>query len=69
LHNFEKNMEILYYTLIGIGLYFTSDWLLHRIEGIYGKRLEYRSLVFFAIIMTLALATSQLITLFSQNAG
>lgn len=62
-------MEILYYTLIGIGLYFTSDWLLIRIESMYGKRLEYRSLVFFAIIMILALATSQLITLFGQSAG
>lgn len=62
-------MEILYYTLIGIGLYFTSDWLLNRIEDMYGKRLEYRSLVFFAIIMILAVATSQLITLFGQSAG
>lgn len=64
-----KDMEILYYTLIGISLYFASDWLLDRIESMYGKRLEYRSVVFFVIIMILALVTSQLINVFSQHAG
>ncbi len=62
-------MEILYYTLIGISLYLISDWLLERIESMYGKRLEYRSVVFFVIIMLLAFVTSQVINLFGQQAG
>ena len=58
-------MEYLYYTLIGIGLYFISDWLLDRIENAYGGRFKYRSLVFFAIIAILALITSQMATLYN----
>ena len=58
-------MEYLYYTLIGIGLYFISDWLLDRLENAYGGCFKYRSLVFFAIIAILALITSQMATLYS----
>ncbi len=58
-------MEYLYYTLIGIGLYFISDWLLDRLENAYGGRFKYRSLVFFAIITILALITSQMATLYN----
>lgn len=58
-------MEYLYYTLIGIGLYFISDWLLDRLENAYGGRFKYRSLVFFAIIAILALITSQMATLYN----
>lgn len=58
-------MEYLYYTIVGISLYFISDWLLDRLEEAYGGRFKYRSLVFFAIIMTLALITSQMFTLYS----
>ena len=60
-------MEVLYYTIISISLYFISDWLLDRIETMYGKRFQYRSFVFFAIIAVLALATSQLINLFAPK--
>ncbi len=55
-------MEIVYFTLVGIGLYFMSDWLLDRIEAARGNRFENRSVIFFAIIMVLALATFQLIS-------
>ena len=58
-------MEYLYYTLIGIGLYFISDWLLDRLENAYGSRFKYRSLVFFVIIAILALITSQMATLYN----
>ena len=58
-------MEYLYYTLIGIGLYFISDWLLDRLESAYGGRFKYRNLVFFAIIAILALITSQMATLYN----
>ena len=56
-------MEFVYYTLAGIILYFVSDWILLRIESACGARLEYRSLVFFVIILVLALASFKAIEL------
>ncbi len=48
-------MEIVYFTVAGIFLYFLSDWLLERLELMFDKRFEYRQLIFFAIILTLSL--------------
>ena len=55
-------MEIVYFTLVAAGLYFFSDWLLDRIEKQRGKRFEQRSIIFFVIIMVLALLTFELIS-------
>ncbi len=55
-------MAYLYYTLIAIGLYFLSDWLLDRLENAYGARFQYRSLIFLVIIMILAMTSSQIIS-------
>lgn len=57
-----KTVEIVYFTLVGIGLYFFSDWLLDRIETARGSRFENRSVIFFAIILVLAIASFQLIS-------
>jgi len=54
-------MEAVYFTLTAIALYVVSDWILDRIEAAAGKRLEHRTLIFFAIILTLALVTFALI--------
>ena len=54
-------MEIVYFTLVGIGLYFAADWILNSIETARGARFEYRSIIFFVIILVLALASFQLI--------
>ena len=54
-------METVYFTLVAIALYFVSDWLLVRLETHLGRRLEHRSLVFFAIILALALVSFALI--------
>ena len=54
-------MEAVYFTLVAIGLYFFSDWLLERNERLRGKRFEQRSIVFFAIIAVLALISFQVI--------
>jgi len=54
-------MEILYFTLAAILLYFAADWILNRIENAAGRRLEYRSLVFFAILLAMALVSFSLI--------
>ena len=59
-------VEIVYFTLVGIGLYFASDWVLERIETRRGSRFENRSIVFFIIILVLALVSFQLISLLNQ---
>ena len=60
-------MEALYFTLVAIGLYFFSDWLLERIERLRGKRFEQRSIVFFAIIIVLALISFQVIQMLMRG--
>jgi hypothetical protein len=59
-------MDLVYFTVIAIGLYFGADWLLARIERARGKRFENRQVAFFAIILPLALATFWLVRSFSQ---
>ena len=60
-------MEIIYYTLAALGLYFVSDWILNQIEIRRGERFEHRSLIFFGIILVLALTTFHLIRTFLQG--
>jgi hypothetical protein len=50
-------MEAIYFTVIGIALYFGADWVLNRIERARGARFEHRDLIYFGIILTLALLT------------
>lgn len=52
-------LEALAYTLVAILLYAVSDRLLNWIEVRRGARFENRSLIFFAIILTLALVSFQ----------
>lgn len=60
-------MEIIYFTLVGIGLYFASDWILDRIEAARGNRFENRSVIFFVIILVLAVVTFQLINFIQKS--
>ena len=60
-------MEAVYFTLVAIVLYLVSDWLLERVEIKMGKRLEHRSLIFFVILLTLALASFWLIRMYTGN--
>ena len=46
-------MELLYFTVAAIALYFVSDWIVDRIEQAAGRRFEHRTLLFFAIIFVL----------------
>ena len=59
-------VEIVYFTLVGIGLYFASDWILDRLETRRGSRFENRSIIFFVIILVLVLASFQLISRLHQ---
>lgn len=50
-------MDIIYFSVTAIGVYFAADWILERIERIRGARFEQRQIAFFAIILPLALAS------------
>jgi hypothetical protein len=54
-------MQMVYFALVAIGLYFVADWLLDRIERARGERFKNRQIMFFGIILLLALITFQLI--------
>jgi len=58
-------MKIVYFTLVAIGLYFAADWIVQRIETAAGRRLEYRSLIFFALLLGMALTSFALIRHFA----
>ena len=50
-------MSIVYFTAVAVLLYLVADWVLQRIEVSAGRRFEHRSLVFFVILLPLALVT------------
>ncbi|HXK55767.1 MAG TPA: hypothetical protein PLZ16_03905 [Gammaproteobacteria bacterium] len=54
-------LDIAAYIVVGLVLYFVSDWILNQIEIKRGERFQNRSLVFFAIIMLLALVSFELL--------
>ena len=60
-------MSIVWFTLVAIVLYLVSDWILQQIEVAAGKRFEHRTLLFFAILLTLALITFSLIGVYTGN--
>ncbi len=47
-------MEIVYFTVIAAALYLISDRILDVLERRAGRRFDNRTLIFFAIIMTLS---------------
>jgi len=58
-------MDIVYFTVVAVVLYFGADALLDWIERKRGARFENRQVVFFAIILPLALAAFWLMRAFS----
>ena len=58
-------MDIVYFTAIAIGLYLAADALLDHIERLRGRRFEERPVVFFAIILPLALLMFWVVRLIS----
>jgi hypothetical protein len=54
-------VEIILFTIVAVALYLFSDWLVRTIEQRRGAALPNRSLVFFAIITVLALASFEFI--------
>ena len=62
-------MEIVYFTLVATGLYFFSDWLIDRIEKARGERMANRNIIFFVIILALALLTFKVIDVLQPPAA
>lgn len=60
-------MKIVYFTLVAALLYLVSNWIVDRIEVAAGRRFEYRSLLFFGVLLTLALITFKLIGSYTGN--
>ena len=60
-------MELVYFTVIAIGMYFTADAILTWIERKRGAPFEHRQVVFLAIIMPLALLTFWLVRVLSGD--
>lgn len=53
-------MQIVLFTLVAAALYFFADWVLRTLEARRGAPFPNRSLLFFAIIMPLALIVFEL---------
>ncbi len=54
-------MEFVYFTTAGLVLYFGSSWILTRIEQAREKQFKHRDLVFFVIILVLAVSSFNMI--------
>jgi len=50
-------MEILLFTLVAIGIYLVSDWIVRMIEARRGEILKQRQVIFFAVFLALALVS------------
>ncbi len=50
-------MEIVYFTVVAIALYFAADFILRWLETAWGGALKNRSIVFFFILLVLAVVT------------
>lgn len=60
-------MEFVYYTLAGLILYALSDWILKQVEKMRGEAFEQRTLIFFVIILVLALTSFKAIELLTAS--
>lgn len=60
-------MQFVYYTIAGLILYVLSDWILSKVEEMRGAAFEQRSLIFFVIILVLALTSFKAIELITTS--
>lgn len=56
----DTTVEIIYFTLVAIGLYAFTAWVLDRVERARGRRFKNRNIIFFVIILVLALLSFEL---------
>jgi len=50
-------MEAVYYTITGVVLYLLADRILRLLEARAGRVYEHRTLIFFVLLMAMALVT------------
>ncbi len=65
--NGRSLMSIVYFTLAAVVLYLLSDWILERVEVTARRRFQHRSLLFFSILLTLAMTSFALISHLTGN--
>jgi len=53
----ETGMEIIYFTLTAIVLYLAADYIVRRLETASDLVREYRAVVFFGVLLVLALVS------------
>ena len=61
--------EILVFTLNAIVIYFLADWIVRMIEAKRGEVFKQRQVVFFAMILVLALITFRLLRVLLGSGG
>lgn len=54
-------MQMVWFTLVGATLYLVADRLLDAAERYAGRRFEHRSLIFFALLLGMALGSFALV--------
>jgi DMSO/TMAO reductase YedYZ heme-binding membrane subunit len=52
-----KAMEAVYYTITGVVLYLLADRILRVIEARAGRIFEHRTLIFFVLLLSMALVS------------
>lgn len=62
-------MEILYFTVVAVGLYVVADAALDYIERARGARFANRQAIFFVIILVLAMVSFQLMSHLMRPSG
>lgn len=60
-------IEILYFTLTGILVYFLADWIVRKIEQSRGTVLPQRQVVFFAVFLVLILLAFEIVPRLAGN--
>ena len=60
-------MQFIYFTIIAALLYLGSSWIVDRVEIAAGRRFKNRSLLFFGILLTLALTSFSIIRIYTGN--
>jgi hypothetical protein len=48
-------MAVVYYTITGVVLYLSADWILRLLEARVGRTFEHRTLIFVVLLLSLAL--------------
>ena len=60
-------MEMLLFTALAVVLYLVADRALNALEVRAGRRFEYRSLIFFVILLALAIAVFSAVQRFAPG--